>query len=394
MINFNEAISIINNNVNRRIEIIDTINSFDRVLSKNIYSLFCYPYFNNSAVDGYVFNIDFLNYDIFKNLFYIKLSNFIIYAGLIDTHSYDIYFSYEICTGAKVPIFFNTIVAKENSFIYLNYIYFTKIPQKGDNIRIKSEGFESNSLLLYKDKKINSLDLALLLNAGVLKIEVYYIPSVYLISTGSELSSDNYINNKISNSNGPMIISLLKQLGITKIKYSISSDNSKELYKYLTESFDFDIYIIIGGMSFGKYDLTRNIFNIMGVNELFFCGLWKPGKPFFFGKLENKIFFGLPGNPNSCYIIFKIFIEYFLRISMNLDSNNYWKSGFLLNFYYKKKDLTFFLHGNLINNKIFINFNQNSHLINFLANSKILCILFYNKEFYNFNDKVKYIFLS
>ena len=47
----------------------------------------------------------------------------------------------------------------------------------------------------------------------------------------------------------------------------------------------------------------------------YFCGVAiKPGKPTYFGKVKNKIVFGLPGNPVAVGVIFYEMVYPFLNI--------------------------------------------------------------------------------
>ena len=65
-----------------------------------------------------------------------------------------------------------------------------------------------------------------------------------------------------------------------------------------------DIIISSGGVSMGRYDYVRDVFIELGVKEHFWKVAQKPGKPLFFGTKEDKLIFGLPGNPVSSYIGF------------------------------------------------------------------------------------------
>ena len=65
-----------------------------------------------------------------------------------------------------------------------------------------------------------------------------------------------------------------------------------------------DVIISSGGVSMGRYDYVRDVFIELGVKEHFWKVAQKPGKPLFFGTKENKLIFGLPGNPVSSYIGF------------------------------------------------------------------------------------------
>jgi molybdopterin molybdotransferase len=60
-----------------------------------------------------------------------------------------------------------------------------------------------------------------------------------------------------------------------------------------------DIVLVTGGVSVGDYDLVPKAAKACGVRTIFHKVAQRPGKPLFFGMLNSKPFFGLPGNPSS-----------------------------------------------------------------------------------------------
>ena len=74
-----------------------------------------------------------------------------------------------------------------------------------------------------------------------------------------------------------------------------------------------DIMIINGGVSAGDTDFIPGILQSLGVEILFHKGAIKPGKPVLCGKMPaGGMVFALPGNPYSCLVTFKLFIEAYL----------------------------------------------------------------------------------
>ena len=65
----------------------------------------------------------------------------------------------------------------------------------------------------------------------------------------------------------------------------------------------------------GRYDLVEDVLASMGA-EFFFTGVkMQPGKPVVFGRvpasdhLPARYFFGLPGNPVSTMVTFRVFVQ-------------------------------------------------------------------------------------
>ncbi|HEY0963410.1 MAG TPA: molybdopterin-binding protein, partial [Pseudomonadales bacterium] len=75
-----------------------------------------------------------------------------------------------------------------------------------------------------------------------------------------------------------------------------------------------DFVITTGGVSVGAEDHVR-----AAVERLGHLSLWKlaikPGKPFAFGEVAGKPFFGLPGNPVAVFVTFVLLVRpYILRM--------------------------------------------------------------------------------
>jgi len=107
-------------------------------------------------------------------------------------------------------------------------------------------------------------------------------------------------------------------LGFTKDDRSIINEKIKSAL-----SMNIDILITTGGVSVGKYDFLKEIFEKQGVKEKFWKVNIKPGKPIFFGvySKEDKrtLVFGLPGNPVSSLVNFYVFVKRAIHFLFNLN---------------------------------------------------------------------------
>lgn len=70
-----------------------------------------------------------------------------------------------------------------------------------------------------------------------------------------------------------------------------------------------DMVVITGGVSVGKYDLTKSALREIGVEIYFETLRLKPGKPAVFARLGQTVIFGLPGNPVSAAVTFYLFVR-------------------------------------------------------------------------------------
>jgi molybdopterin molybdotransferase len=71
-----------------------------------------------------------------------------------------------------------------------------------------------------------------------------------------------------------------------------------------------DVVVSSGGVSVGPHDHVKPVMAALGVREVFWRLAHKPGKPLWFGVVEDgTLVFGLPGNPVSSLVCFELFLR-------------------------------------------------------------------------------------
>ncbi len=147
---------------------------------------------------------------------------------------------------------------------------------------------------------------------GYAKVKVAKVPRVAILSTGSEIVEINKKpgTDQIRNSNSIMLAALCRAAGVTPKLLPIAGDNISDLKSQISNAVkSVDILITTGGVSVGKYDLTKIALNELG-SEIFFERVRiKPGKPTVFGRLRKTLVFGLPGNPVSAAVTYYLFVR-------------------------------------------------------------------------------------
>ncbi len=97
-------------------------------------------------------------------------------------------------------------------------------------------------------------------------------------------------------------------------------DNKALLTQAIQDVLAYDLVIFSGGVSMGEADFVPGLLTANGVEKLFHKVQLKPGKPLWFGRLpQGGVVFGLPGNPMSCQVCYKLFIEPFIRMCYGLN---------------------------------------------------------------------------
>ena len=147
---------------------------------------------------------------------------------------------------------------------------------------------------------------------GVTEVKVFPNPSISIIVTGKELQQPGkpLDYGQVYESNSFTLTSALHHLHIDAIKIFRADDNLEILTGILEEALQqSDMVLLTGGISAGDYDFVLQSAANCGVTKLFHKIKQRPGKPLYFGKKENKLVFGLPGNPSS---VLTCFYEYVL----------------------------------------------------------------------------------
>jgi molybdopterin molybdotransferase len=134
---------------------------------------------------------------------------------------------------------------------------------------------------------------------------------VSVISTGSEIvePGEPLGKGRIRNSNGPMLMNMVKAEGCDARYLGIAGDTEGELERKIERGSRSDVILLSGGVSMGDYDLVPAILKKAGSSIIFHKVSVKPGKPLLFAKRERCIIFGIPGNPVSNFTTFHLFVK-------------------------------------------------------------------------------------
>ena len=109
------------------------------------------------------------------------------------------------------------------------------------------------------------------------------------------------------------MISQLIRAGCVPHYKGIFRDDILSLNRAISEAFQHaKILIITGGASKGDFDLITKTLKLAGFTTHFTEVAIQPGKPFNFSTKEDKICFGLSGNPVSSFFQFEFLVKPFL----------------------------------------------------------------------------------
>ncbi len=166
-------------------------------------------------------------------------------------------------------------------------------------IRAAEEEAAPGQVLLAAGVRLGSADLGRLAGCGVAQLVVRPQPRIGLLISGDELVAPGEPRHPgaIWESNGTLLAALLARLGYSVAQRCVVADQPEALAVALEQlAAACDVVVSTGGVSAGDADWIRPLLAERGRVEFWKLFL-KPGRPFAFGELGGRPFFGLPGNP-------------------------------------------------------------------------------------------------
>ncbi len=282
-----------------------------RFLAEDIVADTDKPLFDNSAMDGFA-----VRYKDIKGASEEKPAELRLIgecaAGTGERIKVEEGTAVKIYTGAPLPEGADTVVPVEYTEGKGETVFIKKEFKEGANVRRRGEEVKRGELVLQKGKEVRGYEIGMIASVNRATVKVYRKPRVAILSTGDELMEIGEPQTKpsqIRSSNHHMLYALVKSAGGEPYQLGIAPDDPEELLNVLKSCWDYDIFLTTGGVSMGEKDYVQYLVKDIGVKVKFHKLRIKPAKPVLFGTYgDNKLFFGLPGNPVSCAIAFDLLV--------------------------------------------------------------------------------------
>lgn len=279
--------------------------SLNRVLAHAIDAPIHVPGYNNSGMDGYAVS----SADLHSGAARLRVSQRII-AGSVG-EPLEKGTAARIFTGAPMPSGADAVVMQENCTVEGDAILVQQAVSAGENVRLAGDDVQRGSRLFEAGHRLRAPDVGMLAGVGLAWVEVRSPLRVGLLTTGNELVRPGQLlaAGQIYNSNFYTLRALLRSLGHEILDCGIVPDSlaaTEEALRAAAENTD--CIISSGGVSAGEEDHVRHALERAGELRMWKLAI-KPGKPFAFGRIAGKPFFGLPGNPVSAFVNFALIVR-------------------------------------------------------------------------------------
>ncbi|HGS5807012.1 TPA: bifunctional molybdopterin-guanine dinucleotide biosynthesis adaptor protein MobB/molybdopterin molybdotransferase MoeA [Vibrio parahaemolyticus] len=284
-------------------------NAYGRILAEHIISPVNVPQYTNSAMDGYAIRSDDVDRDSYQ-----------VVAEVMAGHAYDqpleVGQAVKIMTGAPTPLNGDTVVMREQASQEGDKVTFDGANIKaGQNVRQAGEDLAIGSDVFTAGTRLASPEMGMIASLGFGEANVFRKLKVAVFSTGDEVQTPGTEQkaNSIYDSNRFTIMGMLEKLGCEILDFGILEDNEQLMIEALENaSAQADVVMTSGGVSVGDADYIKLALDKLGQIDFWRINM-RPGRPLAFGQINNKPFFGLPGNPVAVMVSFINFVEPALR---------------------------------------------------------------------------------
>ena len=215
----------------------------------------------------------------------------------------------EIMTGAPMPRGADAVVMVEHCTVQGDRVKVPRTLGPNENVSLQASQARANAVLLEAGHRLGFADAGLLAMVGLASVEVFARPQVALLATGDEIVEvgETPLDYQIRNSNVESLAVQVARAGGCPNILPIARDSYAATRELIEHGLRFDMLLLSGGVSAGKYDIVERVLADLGAEFYFDRVLIMPGQPLVFGKARRRFFFGLPGNPASTMVTFEIF---------------------------------------------------------------------------------------
>jgi molybdopterin molybdotransferase len=216
----------------------------------------------------------------------------------------------EIPTGGALPDGANAVVMVEHTQEAMaGTIEVVRPTAPGENVVGADEDVATGAILVPAGRPLRAADLALLAAAGVTAPQVHARPRVAILSTGDEVVDPEVAQlepGQVRDAIAVAVAALVREAGGEPALRGIVPDDRDALSSALEAALAAsDAVVVSAGSSVGMRDETAAV--VADLGEIFCHGLaLRPGKPTLLADCGGVPLVGLPGNPRSALVVFRL----------------------------------------------------------------------------------------
>jgi molybdopterin molybdotransferase len=223
-----------------------------------------------------------------------------------------------IATGAPLPPGADAVVKVEHTQSTLpGLIEVVRPARPGEGMVRADEDAAADAELARPGRPLRAAELGMLAAAGVTEVLVHARPRVAIVSTGDELVPRETAAlevGQVRDATAPALAALVREAGGEPTFTGIVPDDRAALEATLRRALagsdaagDCDLLVVSAGSSVGARDETASAIASLGEPGIWCHGLaLRPGKPTLLADCGGVPVVGLPGNPRSALVVFRL----------------------------------------------------------------------------------------
>ena len=214
----------------------------------------------------------------------------------------------EVMTGAVLPEGADCVIPYEEAKREGAWAVVSRAPEGAApylHVHRRGSDHTGGEVIVRAGARMTGREIAVAAACGHPALNVTHSPKIAVVSTGDELVEVDALvgPHQIRRSNDYALRAALIQAGYPRADRFHLRDIRHEIEHMLWHILaEYDVLLITGGISKGKFDFLPSELERQGVHKVFHGVAQRPGKPFWFG-LSGRVtpVFALPGNPVSAY---------------------------------------------------------------------------------------------
>ncbi len=281
-----------------------------RVAAEDVVATRAVPNAPNSAMDGYaVRQADVASAPTRLRVLAVEP------AGTVTATAVETGTAVKLFTGSVIPPGADSVVRIEDTDAQDGGVVVQRPVARGANVRGVGEDIRPGQVVVECGTLLGPADLGVLASVGRATVVVHQRPRVAILSTGTELVEvdEEPAAGQVVNSNAYTLAAAVREAGAEAVVLPIVRDRPEDIRALFVEALRTDVVLSSGGVSVGDLDYVKEALDAVHVERLFWKVAQKPGKPLTFGRLDGRLFFGLPGNPVSALVCFYLYVRPALR---------------------------------------------------------------------------------
>jgi molybdopterin molybdotransferase len=233
----------------------------------------------------------------------------------------------EVMTGAVCPIGCDTVVPYEHIRLEDDVAH-VEIPPTAPCKNVHRTGSDKRlgEVLVESGTSITPSEVGIAASIGKANLRVYRLPRILICSTGDELVAIDQVplSHQIRRSNVYALRAMIQGLGLNADITHLPDDHEVLTTNLKRAAERYEVIILSGGVSKGKFDLLPGVLNSLGIETIFHGIAQRPGKPMWFGKNARVHVFALPGNPVSTLACAARYVQPWLAKQLKRENRLNW----------------------------------------------------------------------